>query len=88
MAPTILRLFDHFLFKIFEEAIKDFQEVLDWILIPPDDIFTCNQADICYIYHSTKIEDKIFTFYTETHVCQIKSLWRMCPYFLGRSQYL
>lgn len=55
LAPTVLRLFDYFLFKIFKEAVKDFQEVLDWILIPSDDIFACNHTDICYVYYLTTL---------------------------------
>lgn len=46
LVPTILGVLDYLLFEIFKKAIKDFQEVLDWILIASDDIFPWNHTSI------------------------------------------
>ncbi|PWA14868.1 hypothetical protein CCH79_00014191 [Gambusia affinis] len=43
MCATVLRLLVYLLVEVFQEAIEDFQEVLDRLFISSDNIFSCRQ---------------------------------------------
>lgn len=43
MCATILPLLVYLLVEVFQEAIEDFQEVLDRLFISCDNIFSCRQ---------------------------------------------
>lgn len=51
---TILRLLTYLLVEIFQQAIKDLQEVLDRLLVPSDDIFACKHTAIVSVTISTQ----------------------------------
>lgn len=46
LPTTILWLFAYLLLEIFQEAIKDFQEVLDGLFVSSDNIFPCENSHL------------------------------------------
>lgn len=49
LPTTILWLLTYLLLEIFQEAIEDFQEVVDRLFVPSDNIFSCEHTAILSI---------------------------------------
>ena len=74
LPTTILWLHAYLLVEIFQEAIKDFQEVLDRLFLSSDNIFPCDQTAIVSIILSAhqlycwSIEDREIYHSSQNHI--------------------